>query len=167
MFKPISVLVLSALVLTSCGTVRESRFNPVNWFGRSESRPVSVDPNTNPLIPARNVSIFRQDRDEGYRGWDLGEITELVIERRPGGAIVRATAVADQQGAFDLKMVKIDEESDATTLTYAFRGIQPRGAQGSPDSRTHSVAVWLTDNELLGIKVIQIKGARNVRTVRR
>jgi hypothetical protein len=167
MFKPISALVLSALVLTSCGTVRDSRFNPVNWFGRSESTPVAVDPNTNPLIPARRASIFRQDRDESYQGRDIAEVTDLVIERRPGGAIIRAIGVATYQGAYDLRLVKVEEESGDGTLTYALRGLQPINPQGSVASRTHSVAVWVTDNDLLGINVIQVKGAGNIRTARR
>lgn len=167
MFKPISVLLLSALVLTSCGAVRDSGLNPFNWFGRSVSTPVATEGAVNPLIPKRRASIFRQEQDTSYRGWDLGEITELEIERRPGGAILRATAVADYQGAFELKLVKLDAESSPTTLTYAFRGLQPREAQGPVQGRTHTVALWITDNKLAGINTIQVKGARNIRTVRR
>lgn len=168
MFKPVSSLVLAAILLTSCGAVRDSRLNPVNWFGRSESRPVAaVNGDVNTLIPRGRESIFRQEKDTSYRGTDMGEITELVIERRPGGAIVRATAVADYQGAFDVKLVKIDAESGQGTLTYAFRGLQPRAATGPAQSRTHTAAIWLTDNELLDVRLIQVKGRHNVRSVRR
>lgn len=167
MFKPIPVLVLSALVLTSCGAVRESRMNPFNWFGRSVSTPIAAETEVNPLIPKGRESIFRPEQDTSYRGWDLGEVTELVVERRPGGAIIRATAVADYQGAFDLKLVKLEDESSPATLTYAFRGIQPRDAQGPVQARTHTVALWVTDNALAGVGTIQVKGARNIRSVRR
>ncbi len=167
MFKPISVLLLSTLVLTSCGSVRESRLNPLNWFGRSESRPVQATDGVNPLIPKRRDSAFRQQQDTSYQGWALGEVSELVVERRPGGAIIRATAVADYQGAYDLKLVKVEQESTGGTLTYAFRGIQPRQARGSVATRTHTAAVWLTDNQLLGIQTVQVRGDRNVRSVRR
>lgn len=168
MFKPVSVLLFATLVLTSCGAVRDSRVNPLNWFGRSQSAPVVMtDTEVNPLIPRRKESIFRQEKDTSYRGTALGEITELVIERRPGGAIIRATAVADQLEAFDLKLVKVEEESDQGTLTYVFRGLQPRRAQGPVASRTHTAAIWVTDNQLRDVRVIQVKGARNVRTVRR
>lgn len=167
MFKPISVLLLSALILTSCGAARESRLNPFNWFGSSTSTPVATDGEVNPLIPAGRESIVRPKKDTSYKGWEIGQVTELRIERRPGGAIIRATGVADQQGAFDLRLVKIDEDSTGATLTYAMRGIQPRGTQGSAASRTHSVAVWVTDNDLANVSVIQVKGARNIQTVRR
>ncbi|SNS58938.1 hypothetical protein [Antarctobacter heliothermus] len=168
MFKSVSVLLFATLVLTSCGAVRDSRVNPLNWFGRSQSAPVVVtDAEVNPLIPRRKESVFRQEKDTSYRGTTLGEITELVIERRPGGAIIRATAVADQLEAFDLKLVEVEEESGAGTLTYAFRGLQPRRTQGPVASRTHTAAVWVTDNQLRDVRVIQVKGARNVRTVKR
>lgn len=168
MFKPIAVLLISALVVTSCGTVRNSRLNPLNWFGGSESRPVQTsDDAVNPLIPKRRASVFRSQQDDNYAGTALGEVTELVVERRPGGAIIRATAVADYQDAYDLKLVKVPEESTDTVLTYAFRGLQPRRVQGPAASRTHTAAVWLTDNDLLGIRTIQVKGARNVRSVKR
>lgn len=168
MFKPVSVLIIAALAVTSCGTVRDSRLNPVNWFGRSQSAPVVMtDTEVNPLIPRQKESIFRKEKDTSYRGTELGEITELVVERRPGGAIIRVTAVADQLEAFDLKLVKVEEESDADTLTYSFRGLQPRRAQGPVASRTHTAAVWLTTNQLGNVRVIRVKGARNVRTVKR
>ena len=168
MFKPVSGLILAAMLLSSCGSVRDSGLNPMNWFGRSQSRPVAtVNDEVNTLIPRARESIFRQEKDTSYKGTDLGEITELVIERRPGGAIIRATSVADYQGAFDVKLVKIEAESSANTLTYAFRGLQPRGPQGPAQSRTHTAAIWLTENELLDVRVIQVKGRHNVRSVRR
>ena len=36
MFKPFTALLLASFVLSSCGTVRDSRVNPFNWFGRSQ-----------------------------------------------------------------------------------------------------------------------------------
>lgn len=168
MFKPVAVVLLSALVLTSCGTVRESRLNPFNWFGRSSSTPVAAsDAEVNPLIPQRRASIFRDDAEASYAGWDIGEVSELLVERRPGGAVIRATGVSDRQGPFEVRLVKIEEESDAQTLTYALRGIQPQGPRGTDWSRTLSAATWLTDNELAGIRTIRVRGARNVRSVRR
>lgn len=169
MFKPVAVVLLSALVLTSCGTVRESRLNPFNWFGRSTSTPVAtVESDVNPLIPRRRASVFRNNEsDAAYTGWDIGEVSEMLVERRPGGAVIRATGVSDRQGPFEVRLVKIEEESDAQTLTYALRGIQPRGPRGTDWSRTLTAATWLTDNELAGIRTIRVRGARNIRAVRR
>ena len=167
MKKSVSVLVLSALVLASCGAMRESRLNPFNWFGRSTSEPVAAEGEVNPLIPRRRASVFRDNQPETYQGTLIGEVSELLVERRPGGAIIRAMGVADRQGPFDLRLVKLDGESDATTLTYELRALQPAGRSGAELSRTHSVALWLTDQELAGIRVIRVKARRNIRTARR
>ena len=167
MVRVVGVLILSAMVLGSCTTVRDSRLNPFNWFGRSVSQPVASDVAVNPLIPRRAVSIFRSDRAESYEGSRVGEVSELLIERRPGGAIIRATGVADRQGPFDLRLVEAEAESDADTLTYDLRAYQPRNRSGSDWSRTVTAAVWLTDDELAGIREIRVRGARNVQVSRR
>ncbi|CUH77372.1 hypothetical protein [Tropicibacter naphthalenivorans] len=167
MKKALSVLVVSSVVLTSCGAIRDSAMNPFNWFGRSTSEAVATGAEVNPLIPARRSSVFRSNQPETYQGWAVGEVTELLVERRPGGAVIRATAVADRQGAFEVRLVKNDEESDADTLTYDFRAIQQPGNVGTALSRQVTAAVWLTDNELRGIRTIRVKAARNVRTARR
>ncbi|WGW02687.1 hypothetical protein [Tropicibacter oceani] len=167
MKKSVTVLVLSTLVLTSCGGLRDSRLNPMNWFGRSTSQPVASESVDNPLIPRRRVSIFRSNQPEAYQGTLIGEVTELLVERRPGGAIIRATGVSDRQGPFELRLVKVDAESDADTLTYDFRALQINAAQGSSNSRTFTVALWLTDQQLAGIRDIRVKSRSNIRTSRR
>jgi hypothetical protein len=167
MFKSVSVLLISAMVLTSCGSVRDSAFNPFNWFGRSTSEPVATEGEVNPLIPRRKASIFRKEQDDSYRGSNVGEVSELLVERRPGGAIIRATGVTDYLGPFELKLVKLDDQSDADTLTYALRAYQPRQAVGGQRARTVTAATWLTDNELAGIREIRVLAERNSRVTRR
>ncbi|MCT4558584.1 MAG: hypothetical protein N4A61_11060 [Pelagimonas sp.] len=167
MFKPISVLVVSAVVLTSCGAVRDSRMNPFNWFGGSRSEPVTTETDVNPLIPASRQSIFRSETNPDYQGWDVSEVVALSVDKRPGGAIINATGRTERQGAFELKLVKIDAESDAKTLTYAFQAIQVPGPRGSDQSRTLTAAVALTDQELLGIRTIRVKAKNNMRVARR
>jgi len=170
MGKPISLLILSVLLLTSCGVVRESRLNPFNWFGTARSAPVTepTESDINPLIPARRDSIFRQERDESYRGTEVAQITALFIERRPGGALVRAEGVTERQGAFDVRLIRLDDESDETTLTYAMRALQQTNTpQGASSTRRVAAVQWLTDNQLSEIRIIRVKGANNVQTSRR
>lgn len=168
MVRAVLILILSATMLTSCGGFSESRLNPFNWFGRSVSEPVDPNAKVNPLIPARKkASIFRSKQEEAYAGSRVGEVTELLIERRPGGAVIRATGVADRQGPFDVRMTQLDAETDANTLTYEFRAYQAPGPRGGDLSRTVTAAVWLTDNELAGIRTIRVLGARNARSSRR
>lgn len=167
MFKSVSVLLISAMVLTSCGSVRDSAFNPFNWFGRSTSEPVATEGEVNPLIPRRKASIFRKEQDDSYRGSNVGQVSELLVERRPGGAIIRATGVTDYLGPFELKLVKLDDQSDADTLTYALRAYQPRQPGGGQRARTVTAATWVTDNELAGIREIRVLAERNSRVTRR
>jgi hypothetical protein len=168
MHKAVSVLVVSALVLTSCGTVRESRLNPFNWFGRSHSTAVANSTAAaNPLIPQRRASILRPEAP-AYSGQLIGEISELLIERRPGGAVIRVSGVADRLGPFEAKLVKNEDETDADTLTYDMRAYQPANPTSQSEwPRTVTVAVYLTDQEMRDIREIRVKSARNVQTSRR
>ena len=169
MQKALSALVVSALVLTSCGTIRDSRLNPFNWFGRSQSTAVASDGTgaANPLIRQRRASIFRPDAP-AYSGQLLGEVSELLIERRPGGAVIRVTGVADRLGPFEARLVKNEDQSQAGTLAYDLRAYQPPNPTTQSDwPRTVTVAVHLTDQDLRDVREIRVNAARNVRTSRR
>lgn len=167
MRRQVTLLLASALILTSCGTVRESRFNPFNWFGNSRSAPIEATDDENALIPRRN-SIFARREAAAYAGQPIGEITELLVEPRPGGAILRASGVADRAGPFDVRLVKEDEASDAQTLTYSLRVLQAPGPRDvGPWARTVTAAVPLTFQDLRGIRTIRVQGARNQRVTSR
>lgn len=178
MFKPLSVLVISALVLTSCGTVRDSRLNPFNWFGRSQSVPVNTSAATgeaNPLIPARrsgvtNILGIRTNDSEPipYAGRPIATVTDLVIERRPGGAILRATGVADMPGPFDVRLVPQPDASTDGSLSFTLSAEQQPGPRNaSVAARSVTVAVFLTDQELAGISDIRVAGRDNIQVSRR
>ncbi|AUC55581.1 MAG: hypothetical protein ACU0CC_07520 [Sagittula sp.] len=170
MHKQISVLVLAGLVLSGCGGVRESRLNPFNWFGGSTSVRTEVradDPAYNPLIPVREESVFRRKKDESYGGIAVDEVTGLFVERRPGGALVRATGVTRYQGAYDVKLVEVENETTDDTLVYALRAEQYVGPTGPVSARTVTAATWLTDNELALVRSIVVKARNNTRTTGR
>ncbi|MDC0737238.1 hypothetical protein N6L24_03010 [Cognatishimia sp. SS12] len=169
MHKPIGVLLVSTLVLTSCGTVRDSRLNPFNWFGRAE-RVETVDAEEiNPLIPRKRDSIF--DREEvAYPGVPVANITELRVERVSGGALIRAKGIAATQGAFEalLEPENDDELPVDGVLTYRLLAIQPAGfRQGTPQSRELNIARFRTLQDLDGVRVIRVVGAQNALQVRR
>ncbi|MCC1492700.1 hypothetical protein [Cognatishimia sp. F0-27] len=167
MLKSVVTLVVVGSLVAGCASVRDSRMNPFNWFGNSRSEPVAQDPDVNPLIPQRRAGFFQASRPEAYAGTMIEEISELRVERRPGGAIVTATGISALQGPFDVRLVRVDDETTETTLTYEMRRLQQRGRAGSPLSRSVTAAVWLTDNELNGINTIRVKGTQNIRNVRR
>lgn len=168
-----SALLISAMTLTACGAVRDSRVNPINWFGNSRSEPAQVqEVNTNPLIPTK-TGLFAKSRAQSdkYFGAPIDQVSGLVIERVPGGAIVRATGVTKTQGVHSVQLTP--ETKDETpvdgVLTYRIEGIQPAPGQavGSERTRTVVVARTLTNQELQNVRTIRVVAARNARTSRR
>ena len=91
MRKTITLLLAASLVLSACATIRDSRVNPLNWFGQSRSERVERPESTNPLIPRRGGLFSRDNREEVYDGRPFEQVTDLTVERVPGGAILRAT----------------------------------------------------------------------------
>lgn len=168
MRKKVLALLVMTMTVTACGTVRDSRLNPFNWFGRSTSVPVQAsESEVNPLIPRRNP-ILQSKAPEAYRGTLVQNVTELHIRRVPGGAVIEVTGVMRSAGSFDVRLTPEASES-ADTLVYAFRALQPRSSVGvgTAYSRTVSAAIRLTEQELAGIRTIQVKARENVRSSRR
>ena len=171
MIKPLVILTVSAGLLAGCATVRDSRVNPLNWFGGGQSRPVTVQnsgSSANPLIPVtrRNNLLSTKKVVGPYLGLPIAEVSELVIERRPGGAIIRASGVADQQGPFDVRLIPLPDQPG--TLGYTLSALQLDGRPDTSDwSRTVTVATWLTDQELAGISTIRVVGRTNEQVARR
>lgn len=171
-------LLVATLTLSACAAMRDSRMNPANWFGDSSSEPVATQPveasEVNPLMPReRRPGLFANLREqrELYVGTPIDQVTDLVIERVPGGAIVRATGVAGQDRVFDVRLTTDNDENIPVdgVLTYQLRGIHPdRGTRTlSPRVRTVTAARRLTDQELAQISVIRVEGLRNAQSTTR
>ncbi len=169
MRHPLMALILVSFTLSACATVRDSRFNPFNWFGQSREEAVAAaeDGEVNTLIP-RRASIFR-DNDMGeYVGVPMEEVRALSVERVPGGALIRATALAAKQGAYDLRLVP-DEDAEPDMLSYQLLGIYNPDVRrvGTEASREFTVATRVTDQDLEGIRTIWVSARTNARSVRR
>lgn len=164
MRKTIPLLLIAAMALASCGRLADTRLNPFNWFGRGEARELSAT-ERNPLIPRRSALSPSEKPDTRTR---VGTITELAVERLPNGAIIRATAVAPRQGAHQIALRQIEgEDVPADTLRYEFVAYQPMSAVGTQLSRTIAAARRVTDQDLAGIRRIEVLGAQNAMTTRR
>ncbi len=151
--KSAIALVLVVGLLSGCSAINESRFNPLNWFRSGEEEalsPLEAENERRPLV---------------------AEITSLVIERTPGGAIVRATALPTSQGWFAPELVSLDPYGDPVegVLSYSFRAVPPRGPRrvSSEQSRELSAGVFIPNLVLQRVRVIQVTGARNSRVARR
>ncbi|MEX0311218.1 MAG: hypothetical protein AB3N17_13350 [Tateyamaria sp.] len=169
-------LLVATMSLSACSAVRDSRANPFNWFGGGRSEPVQPDPRaaTNPLIPeVTRAPLFSgsRNREVAYVGTPIDQVTGLVIERVPGGAIVRATGIAGQDNVSDIRLVtdSIDNEPVDGVLTYRLSGIHPGQATRALNQRVRTVtaATYLSDRELADIRVIRVEGLRNAQATSR
>ncbi len=172
MSRSIVALLAVTLTLAACGQARESRLNPFNWFGGS--REVRAEPeNANPLIPEvddrRGLFNSRRARDEeaAYRGQPVDVISELVVERVPGGTLIRATGLSRFQNTYDIRLTPVPD-ADGTSdrvLEYRLEAVVPaRPIPGGPERlREVTAASAVTDNQLEGIRTIRVAGAENAR----
>jgi hypothetical protein len=164
--KPLTILLTTTLVfsLAACGN---SRMNPKNWFGEARSRAAAAKEGRNPLIPEKTGGGFGRPEAVDVSS-PVGTISSLVVERVPGGAIVRVTGISDYQGAFGVKMIELPRDADApNVLRYQMLADQPVGPVGNAQSRKIVAAVKLSDQDLEGIRRIEVAGLRNVQSVRR
>ncbi len=153
----ITVVALLAVSLTvsSCGSIRQSRFNPRNWFGHSQEGarpdlgPVSNVVDHRPLVP---------------------QVTGLTIERTSSGALVRAEAVMPGAGWWDPELVaeNYGRPHDGV-LTFRFVAAAPRQpiAESSAAARTIVAVHALTQAQLDTTAEIVVTGETNSRRARR
>ncbi len=154
----------AAIILSACGGSSGSsggsfgsggNLNPINWF-RSDPAAETVE----------TVAIERRVDQRPL----VAEITALVIERMPGGAIVRVTGLPPEQGWHTGELIsETGGEPVDGVLVYAFRAVPPATPTrvSTQQSRELIVAKSLSDFELAGVRQIRVVGARNSRVARR
>jgi hypothetical protein len=169
MRKITSALLVASLVLAGCGTVRESRFNPFNWFGRGQVEPVQTTA-ANPLIPETRQGVFANRRAAAPKPADAplaAQVGDLAVERIAGGALIRATAVSDTVGAFRVVLVPENDGIPVDgVLTYSLRAFTaPAGSVPMPErARSHVAALRVSDQDLAGVRTIRVQAERNAAT---
>lgn len=154
---PLAAILATAVIVSGCARVSESRLNPFNWFGSSRAEAVTLTPEGgfgNPLdfrVPIQSV-------------------TELAVEPMPGGAIVRAAGVAPTQGWWDAELIAENDGRPVDgVLVYRFVVAEPREATrvSTERSRTVTAAAMLSDFDLAGVRTIVVRGAADQRSVSR
>ncbi|OAN74611.1 hypothetical protein A8B82_17790 [Sulfitobacter sp. EhC04] len=173
MRKTLTVLAVLTLTLSACGAIRESRVNPFNWFGQSRSVATAAAPEqTNPLIPRRGGFFSRAGKEEvAYLGRPFEQVTDLTVERIPGGAIIRATGLAARQGIYAVQLTPENDEQEPVdgVLTYRLEGVRPdkNTPVGTKPTREVTAGRKLTDQQLRNVRVIRVEGALNAQETRR
>lgn len=144
-------LLCLCLGLAACGSIRDSKMNPFNWFGRSQE----VEKVAMPTAP--------QDR----RGL-VQQVLTLNVEETNGGAIIRATGLPPTQGYWDAELVALPVD-ETGRLVLEFRIFPPikQANTGTAPSREVTVALFLTSYKLNEIREIVVQGEANARAARR
>ena len=124
------------------------------------------------MIQESSQGLFQsKDSEVVYLGKPIDQVTNLVIERVPGGAVIRATGLTAVQGVSLVQLTPSTEDGTPINgvLTYRLEGVRPvfNESVGSTHTRTVVAARALTDQELAGVRSIRVEGARNAQTSRR
>lgn len=174
LLNPAFAALLSGLVVSGCGAVRQSNWNPGNWFpGNREVVDYDAVGENNPLIPEQtraNVFSLRNDtEDDVYTGRLISTVETLALERSASGAIINVTGLVAYPGAFDVRLVPVEDETDSTQLVYELRsrftGQGP--APVTAASRRVTVAAFVSQQDLANIRLIRVIGRNNTLQTRR
>ncbi len=149
---PVTVALVAVLTLSACGGLRESRLNPLNWFGRSRDVAQTAVVSQAPQDP-RNL---------------IQTVLSMSVEPFPGGAIIRATGLPPTQGWWEAELVARPVD-DKGVLVLDFRVFAPPGARPvvNQQSREITAAISLSNIKLEGIREIVVQGETNARSSRR
>lgn len=162
------LLICSALALAGCGGgLANSVVNPMNWFGNARSEVIDPEYAGNALIPSRGLS---QRPAAIYQGQAIDQISELRLERRPGGALIHVIGVGDVIGYYDARLEPDNAEGAVNgVLAYTLKAVRPATSVGvgGKAAREISVARFVSDQDLAGVKTVTVRGARNQQSTRR
>jgi hypothetical protein len=155
MHKPLLAALAMVLALGACGSMRESRMNPMNWFGRESTETLAPRGGWGGEVDRRAL---------------VPVVTELDVIQTTGGALVRASGVTDTQGWWDVALRPTNEGRPVDgVLIYEFVVAAPRTQTGivSEASRTVTAGVKLSNSRLAGVRSIVVRGANNQRSIAR
>lgn len=152
---PITLMLITALTVTGCGRIRESRLNPFNWFGRS--------------APAATVTLAA-DEPTDPRAL-VAEVVAMEVTAQPGGAIVHATGLPPTQGWWQADLVAANGGVPVDgVLSFRFVIVPPPASTvrvSTPQSREVIAAVFVSDEALADVRTITVLGAQASRSSRR
>jgi hypothetical protein len=150
MNKTLVTALCATMALGACSSIGASRLNPFNWFGRSEQ-----------------VQVIAPTADAADPRALVAQVTDLTLERMPGGVIVRATGLPPTQGYWQAELVARPIEDGK--ITYDFRVFPPITPQASSTTQSREVIVgaFLSNIKLDRIRQITVQGANNARTTSR
>jgi hypothetical protein len=155
MQKPLIAALAVVLALGACGSVRDSRLNPMNWFGRES---------TETLAPSGGWAT------EIDRRALVPVVTEMELIPTTGGTLLRASGVTQTQGWWDAELRPVNQGRPVNgALVYEFVLAAPRTATpvSTEVSRTVTAGVKIPTARLGGVQRVIVRGAGNQRSIQR
>lgn len=163
----IPALVIAGFLLAGCST----NANPMNWFDSDppDARVLEPIEKTNPLIPESTGIFDSRRREARYEGTPVDTVSDLTIERFPGGVIIRATGQSGALIPYDARLTPANEDEvpEDGVLTYRLEALYAQPSVQSPQAQQVTVARQLTIQELGETRVIRVEGVQNALDRRR
>jgi hypothetical protein len=143
---PLTAALIAMTALSACGGFRDSKINPLNWFGRSQPE---AQANVATQAPVDQRPLVAQ-------------VLLVKVERSSTGAIVRATGLPPSQGWWDAELVAlpIDENGVLTLEFHVFPPLTQTSVVNQP-SREITAAYAISAFKLNSVTKVIVQGANN------
>ncbi len=143
---PLTAALIAVTTLSACGGFRDSKINPLNWFGRSQPEAQS---NVATQAPVDQRPLVAQ-------------VLLVKVERSSTGAIVRATGLPPSQGWWDAELVALPIDENGV-LTLEFHVFPPLGQTSvvNQPSREITAAYAISAFKLRSVTKVIVQGANN------
>ncbi|WP_417588732.1 hypothetical protein [Pararhodobacter oceanensis] len=155
MKTPLAALLVITLAVSGCSSVRQSRMNPMNWFGGSRQEAAPTLGQTSDTIDNRAL---------------VASVASLSIEPTSSGALIRAEALMPSAGWWDAELVPENfGRPEDGVLTFRFVAAAPREpVPGSSErARTIVAAYPMTQAQLDTTSQVVVTGETNSRRASR
>ena len=155
MQKPLIATLAVVLTVGACGSVGDSRLNPMNWFGRESTETLAPSGGWQTEVDRRAL---------------VPQVTGLEVIQTTGGALVHASGVTETQGWWDVELRPVNRGRPIDgTLIYEFVVASPPGQTrvSTEASRSVSAGVKIPQARLTDVRRVVVRGAGNQRSVNR
>lgn len=155
-----AIICLAGSLLTGCSTIKESRVNPMNWFGATATAAT-----TDSLIPTENA-LTRSRRAPAYAGVPIAQLQSVALRNAIGGKILEVQALSARLGASDLRFIDVPN-NDPRVREIRLHAVTPtRAGVGTIAARSVTAAKFFTDQDLAGLTKITVLSGTNSISVR-
>ncbi|MBC6437288.1 MAG: hypothetical protein GDA52_03910 [Rhodobacteraceae bacterium] len=128
-----------------------SRPNPGSWFGSDRREQAEVNETGGPFVRHELVS----------------QVISLNADAHPGGIILHAVGLPQNQGYWAAELVEIERAGGRVVFEFRIKGPRNPTRRGTPRSREVLAGTRLGTQALQGIRTITVQATGNQRSVTR